>query len=201
MYKLSVLIPSLHERHKELHELVKSINQQRSTQNDVEILSIVDDRSMTTGKKRNYLLHMSSGQYVCFIDDDDDISHDYISQIVRNANSNTDCFSLNGEIIFSDGYSRKFYHSLKYDKWVDDHTNKVYYRSPNHLNAIRRDIAIQSVFPDIVIGEDRIYSANIRPKLKTQIDLIGTNYFYKCKKTFEETHGFSRNLTNEHIVR
>jgi glycosyltransferase involved in cell wall biosynthesis len=187
MHKLSILIPSLDERRKSLDVLKAELTNQIGKKN-VEVLSLSDSRQMTIGQKRNMLLMQSTGEYVTFIDDDDWVTADYIEKVVNAVSKNPDCSSLTGEIRFSDGYSRPFIHSLRYDKWIDDHQEKVYYRPPNHLNAVRREVAVRVGFPSWNNGEDRAFSMGIKPMLKKEQWIDGVIYNYKCNKTFEETH-------------
>lgn len=187
MHKLSILIPSLEERRKTLEQLKTELANQIGKRN-VEVLSLSDNRQMSIGQKRNMLLTQSTGEYVAFVDDDDMVSPDYIEKVLNALTKNPDCSSLTGEIVFSDGYSRPFIHSLRYTQWIDDHEGKVYYRPPNHLNAVRRSIAVQVGFPPWNSGEDRSFSMGIRHFLKTEEWIDGVIYNYKCSKTFEETH-------------
>lgn len=187
MHKLSILIPSLEERRKTLEQLKTELSNQIGKRN-VEVLSLPDNRQMSIGQKRNMLLTQSTGEYVAFVDDDDMVSPDYIEKVLNALTKNPDCSSLTGQIVFSDGYSRPFIHSLRYDRWIDDHEGKVYYRPPNHLNAVRRAIAVQVGFPPWNSGEDRSFSMGIRHFLKKEEWIDGVIYNYKCSKTFEETH-------------
>lgn len=186
-HKLSILIPSLNERQNSLVKLREELDRQIGKKS-VQVLHISDDRQMSIGQKRNMLLMQSTGEYVSFVDDDDMVSADYIEKTLTSLSKNPDCSSLTGVVVFSDGYSRPFVHSLRYDRWIDDHEGKVYYRPPNHLNAVRRDIAKAVGFPSINSGEDRAFSMGIRPHLKTEGWIDGIIYNYVCRKTFEETH-------------
>jgi len=47
---------------------------------------------------------------------------------------------------------------------------------------------LQVKFPPLNSGEDRAFSHNIRPFLKTEEWIEGVIYNYVCRKTFEETH-------------
>lgn len=191
MIKLSILIPSLKSRKEKLDALIAKIKSQ-DVNGEVEILHLVDEGKLSVGSKRNCLLRMATGEYVAFVDDDDDISDDYIPKVLEAIKSGCDCCSLTGRIIFSDGYSRNFYHSLKYDSWIDDHEKKEYYRPPNHLNAVKRSIAANVVFPAYNSGEDRVYSMSLRQRISTESQIDGVIYIYNCGKTFEETHGITR---------
>jgi len=185
-YRLSILIPTLDNRREALAQLLAALDAQKT--DEVQVVTLSDSGQMSIGQKRNMLLSQSQGEYVAFVDDDDMVPTDYVSRILKALESNPDCTSLTGRITFSDGYSRPFIHSLRYDKWVDDHEGKVYYRPPNHLNAVRRDLAVKVGFPPWNSGEDRYFSHHIRPMLKREEWIEGTLYEYKCRKTFEETH-------------
>ena len=186
-HKLSILIPSLNERQKALGELRAELDRQVGKRS-VQVVHLADDRQMSIGQKRNMLLTQSAGEYVTFVDDDDMVSPDYVEKVLGALSKNPDCSSLTGQIVFSDGYARPFIHSLRYDKWVDDHEGKVYYRPPNHLNAVRRDVAVMVGFPAWNSGEDRAFSMGIRQHLKREEWIDGVIYNYRCSKTFEETH-------------
>ena len=186
-HKLSILIPSLNSRKDKLEELMNVLRPQKK--DNVEFLVLADGGQMSIGQKRNMLLMQSHGEYVSFVDDDDMVPNDYVDRIVTAlAKHNPDCTSLTGRIVFSDGYSRPFVHSLRHDRWIDDHENKVYYRPPNHLNAVRRDLAVKVGFPQVNLGEDRHFSVNIRPLLKKEAWIDGELYEYRCRNTFEQTH-------------
>lgn len=186
-HKFSVLIPSLNDRTVKLQQLMGALQPQK--RENVEFLVLSDSGQMSIGQKRNMLLNQSKGEYVAFVDDDDMVPPDYVERILAAlAKGNPDCTSLTGRIVFSDGYSRPFIHSLRYESWIDDHDNKVYYRPPNHLNAVRREFAVQVGFPPVNMGEDRHFSHNIRPLLKKEAWIDGELYEYRCRKTFEETH-------------
>lgn len=186
---LSVLIPSLNKRNEQLELLLSDLEKQVGDKN-VQIVHLSDDGQMSIGQKRTMLLIMAKGEYVTFVDDDDSVSPDYIDKILKALESKPDCCSMTGRITFSDGYSRPFIHSLKYDKWIDDHENKVYYRPPNHLNVVRKDLALKAGFPMINSGEDRVYSSRLFPLLNREEWIEGVLYEYKCKTTFEEAHRF-----------
>lgn len=179
--KLSILICSLNSRHDLLDRLHRRLKPQ--TNSAVEILVYPDNGEITTGKKRNELLQSAIGDYIAFVDDDDLVSPDYVSKILRALESKPDCCSLQGEIEMtikqqkgSQRVKRLFKHSLQYKSWYTE--NDVYYRCPNHLNAVRRDLASAIGFPDVTVGEDKNYSERLLKVLKTEVPISGTIYYY-----------------------
>ncbi len=185
--RLSILIPTLLARRRTLDALLSVLEPQR--RDGIEVLVSADSGQMSIGQKRNGLLMHARGDFVAFIDDDDMVPSDYVDRVLHALEGDPDCASLIGRIVFSDGYSRPFIHSLRYDRWIDDHRAKVYYRPPNHLNAIRRAYAVQVGFPSISLGEDRYFSMAIVPFLRRESWIDGELYEYRCRRTFEETHG------------
>ena len=193
--KLSILICSIKGRERLLQNLVDKLKEQ--TTNEVEILIEIDSKEITIGAKRNILLKRARGDYICFIDDDDRISKDYIAKILEAIKSNPDCCSLKGHLRrkvnqktlqlqrirrrreeLKEGGIRVniFIHSLKYKTWFEK--DGIYYRCPNHLNTVKRELALQVGFPDIMKGEDLAYSFKLLLLLKVEAVIEGVIYFY-----------------------
>lgn len=152
---------------------------------EVEIL--VDSREdITVGQKRQALLERTRGLYVAFIDDDDWVSHDYIDRVVgalRN-NPGTDCASLKGVMTTAGAVPETFEHSIKHMEWRSE--DGAHYRSPNHLNAVRRDLALKVGFPSLSHAEDFDYSKRLRPLLQREAstgDADLYHYWYWPGKT------------------
>ena len=171
--QLSILICSITERAKLLHRLLVHLKVQMS--DEVEIITEIDNREMTIGEKRNKLLLRACGDYVAFIDDDDLVSDDYISKILAAIKTSPDCCSLQGEITRGKRMN-VFLHSIEYDHWFRN--CEIYYRCPNHLNAIKRSIALQVGFAHKNSEEDRDFSTQIYSLLKTEEKIAGTIYYY-----------------------
>ncbi len=196
--KLSILICSIISRKPKLNILLETLrNQAINNKDDVEILLEVDNKVITIGAKRNRLLKRAVGDYICFVDDDDKVSPDYIAKILKAIKSNPDCCSLKGQLSRKiiqrtsrrrgqcrDAIRRRhvlqvnmFIHSLKYKKWFE--RKGVYYRCPNHLNVVKRMLAYQVGFPEVSQGEDSAYSTKLLTFLKTETAIPGIIYFYE----------------------
>lgn len=179
--KWSILICTLENRALTFERLYKKLQDQINKLNlsdSVEIVFFKDNREHSVGYKRNKLLENSHGEYICFVDDDDDVSDDYIKIIYEKLLKNPDCVSLVGIITVCGTNPRKFIHSIKYDSWFEKNT--TYYRCPNHLNPIRRDIAIQFKFPEKNFQEDLDWSMQIARSglLKYEEEITKPYYFY-----------------------
>jgi glycosyltransferase involved in cell wall biosynthesis len=182
MIALSILICSIPERKEMLHQLLDNLGEQQGD-NKSKIEIIVDnDPTLLVGTKRRYLLEQAKGQFIVFIDDDDKVSDDYIRKIVRciETNPEIDCIAISGLIKF-DGQESKHWHiSKEYGHWYEK--DNVYYRTPNHISPVRRELALQASFEDISIGEDFKYSMALLPLLKKEAKINGLLYFYDYKQ-------------------
>jgi len=181
--KFSIMICSLKARKKYLERLLNILKPQKT--NEVEVLCLIDEGELSIGAKRQKLLNSSKGKYVAFIDDDDLISDDYVKLILEGIDKNPDVIGIH-LIMNTDGkLSGKTYHSLKYDHWFDkngdDPSWRYYYRNPNHLNPIKRELAMKSKYPNISNGEDRVFSMNVLPFLKTEHYIESPIYFYEVR--------------------
>lgn len=180
IFILSILIPTMPER-ADMYSDLMSILIKQIKQNDLPVQIVIDDTPGTIGQKRNSLLSRATGEYVAFFDDDDIPADHYIYSILSAIQSHPDCCSLNG-IITTDGLDpKRFIHSIKYKTWFEQ--EEVYYRPPNHLNVIKRSIARQFKFPEIIFGEDKDWSMRLCNSglLKTEANIDETLYFYKYK--------------------
>jgi glycosyltransferase involved in cell wall biosynthesis len=175
----SILICSLENRKHFLDRLLQIIKPQIT--NEVEVLISLDDGSLSIGKKRNDLLERSKGEYIAFVDDDDLVSEDYVELILKALESKPDVVGIHLHHLTDGVLTGLTYHSLDYDSWWEEKTLgslTKYYRNPNHLNPVKKIYALQVKFPEISFGEDKEYSNNILPLLKTQNKISQEIYYY-----------------------
>src|SRR5258708_3553340 len=154
----------------------------------IEIITAVDNQQITTGEKRNILLKMASGEHICYCDDDDKVSQDYISEILYALRLNSDCLGIRGYMT-TDGGSRKRWwisKQLPYKAGILETGEEGYHRHTNHLSPVRRSIALLIGFPDKSIGEDYDYAVRLKEsgllKTETIIDKEIYHYDFKTNK-------------------
>lgn len=163
---LSILICSTHERRRQLEKLVDYLRWQiRLFPRNVEICVDCDENS-TVGEKRQRLLERACGKYVAFVDDDDMVANDYVERLLKAAGEDPDCASLVGVYTVNGENPRRFEHSLAYETWED--RGDLLVRTPNHLNLVRRDLALEVGFVSQNVGEDHVFSDAIKPFLHVQ---------------------------------
>jgi len=187
MPRLAILICHLNHRVAQLERLMECLSSQCSM-TEVSIHISTDAGQKPVGQKRNELLLGPSEwsiPYCCFIDDDDLVSEDYCPRILKALEVNPDVVGIEG-LLFRRSTSKdaagpeKFIHSIQYGNWFENGPagEKTYYRSPNHLNPVKTELAIATGFKPLTHGEDRDYSQRLRPLLKTEVFLDGPVYHY-----------------------
>ena len=163
--QLSLLIPTLECRGEQLSRLVEGLERQghkAGRSSEVEILTLRDAGELSIGSKRNMLLDRAKGEFVVFVDDDDEVSQHYIELVcgALERQPEVDCLGIRGVITFRGSHPHNFVHSVRYsDIFSRDHT---YYRPPNHLNPIRRAIALRYRFPNVSYSEDFYWALRMR---------------------------------------
>ena len=176
MTVLSILIATIPSRLEQLDILMTEINRQCNPFHEqIEIL-IDPVINYNIGMKRNKLLQKAKGDYIVFIDDDDHIMPNYIWAIMQACSIGNDCIGISGTITTNGKNPRQWHISKQYGKWFQSGT--IYYRTPNHISPVKRELALQAGFPEIAFGEDAEYSRRLLPLLKTETIIKGNLYHY-----------------------
>jgi GT2 family glycosyltransferase len=132
---------------------------------------------MTTGEKRNQLIAMTQTDYFCFVDDDDMISADYVSEMVKAMNQQPDVITFNGWMT-TNGRDRKNF-TIRLGEEYEERGGH-FYRFPNHLCAFRRDLVRGIYFPHVWEQEDYQWARRIREYnlLRTEVHIDKDLYYY-----------------------
>jgi len=177
---LSILICTMEQRASLYKRLEDKLVRQLPSTAEVEYFVLKDRGELSIGEKREKLKHKATGEYIVYIDDDDLISRNYIRNILATINNpykiKPDAIGIKG-IYTTDGKNRRrLFCSNIYRSWKDE-GNKVI-RPVNHLNPVKREIALQAPFPSIYYGEDRFYSEALKDLITTEIMAPGWLYWY-----------------------
>ena len=173
---LSILIPTIKRRKHFLNVLVWEL-QRQSQGKEVEII-IDDNEGKTTGEKRNRLKDRAQGEYIVFVDDDDQISSEYVSELLKGCESGSDVVVFNGYMTTNGKNRVNFVIRLGETYEMRD---GVFYRYPNHLCAVKRSLVKDIHFPNVSKREDFIWSTKIKDSevLKTQYVIEKDLYHYR----------------------
>lgn len=182
---LSILIPTIKKRKLVFNRLMTELVRQIGDL-PIEIIHTDEEPPVTIGTKRNKLLSLAKGKYVCFFDDDDYPTEDYIPTIFEGIIKDVDCVYLRGVMTTNGKNPEIFEHSIKYNLYKTTGNEIKYERFPNHLNTIRASIAKQFKFPESNWGEDTQWATLVFQSglIKTEhySDKILYQYLYNSKK-------------------
>jgi hypothetical protein len=176
---LTIGIPSLPDRmFTHFNPLYEKLKKQIGDSKDIEVLSIMDNKAMSVGRKRTLLFKIAQGKYTCIIDDDDDVTDDFIetlrSAITNDLNVDVICYNQDAEI---NGKSWLIKTSLKnssgfpFDQLqVDQFGNTIpCMRPPWHWCAWNTEFAKNIPFGDTNYQEDTVFVVQAISSAKTEL--------------------------------
>lgn len=206
MIKLSILVPSTHQRYDNFNisiqdQLFGQYNKlSHEQQKEVEILMLVDTKSQMLGEKRNNLTALSKGKYIVFVDSDDRLDPDYIATLLDATQHDTDVITFNASVSLNGETPKICRYSSRYKS--DYNTSTEYHRLPNHICAFKRQLAIQFPFPNTLYGEDSGFSKSIKNAIKSEhyIDRVLYHYDYNQETTETQYHLGSNSNSKIDIV-
>ncbi|WP_205850403.1 glycosyltransferase [Mycolicibacterium sp. CR10] len=135
---------------------------------------LCDNLKRSIGTKRNDLLALAHGDYVTFVDDDDQVADDYVRSLLGALGSDVTTFDV--EVTLNGG--EPFPMKLSKD-YVSENRDGLWLRIPNHLMCTRRELAVQTGFPDLGVGEDADYAKRLHPLLRSETRIARTLYYYQ----------------------
>lgn len=179
--KLSILIPTLPERAEQFTKLYNRLSNMSSGY-EVEILFDATDRydksGMMVGDKRQALLERSQGKYIVFIDDDDDVSDDFVDEIIKAIDSGTEaeviCYKQLADI---DGKEYIIDWSI-HNEIEQLHGNGEIKRKPSVPATWLRTAAMRGKFPSQNVDEDSSWTGQINPQTEYKIDKVLHHYIF-----------------------
>lgn len=177
---LSILIPSIPDRSEMLNRLLDNLyNQKRLVNNQhpslpgVEILTDCSKRYLeggkTVGQKRNDLLQRANGNYLCFLDDDDNVPANYLETLVRAMEHGADVITFNS-LFKCDTYWSLIDMSIENDN-EEATPNGVTYRNAWHICPIKSEIAKKYQFTSKNNAEDWDWMQRVLSEVKKEYKL------------------------------
>lgn len=177
---LSILTPSVPERvQTHLTKLINKINSQILNKS-VEHLIFLDNKKRSIGLKREALVQMATGKYLAFVDDDDDISADYIDSLLKASETNADVITFKQNCFVNNNPVSVINFSLHNSKNEGYEPGKTINRMPFHVCAWKSSIAKNYGFIDKNYSEDWFWAQQLIKAAKTEhhIDKVLHTYVY-----------------------
>lgn len=187
MIYLSICIPYLQEPKSIAHFAnMRSLLAPQLTE-EIEVVSDDRGKHVPTGTKRNDMYTKAKGLYVCSVDCDDWIAPTYCQDLLIAIKNN-----MPDVVTFDGWYTENNKPQSKVD-WVIKLGEKyearhdaasggkyMFFRFPNHLTAMKKELATRVRFPDKWQGEDYEWALKIRDLglLRSEIHIYKQLYHY-----------------------
>ena len=188
----SIMILSIPSRiEKYLLPLYNKLLKQSETYPDVEILCLMDNKKMSIGQKRQSLLDIARGKWVGFMDDDDDVSDDYISSLceVMRSGDDPDVISFDQHCIVNGlEFIVNFSMNNSLERYIPGMT--FVRRPPFHMCFWKNSIAKNAPFEDSSYGEDYAWCLKMYPQVKTEVHINKQLHLYRYSDATSESLQF-----------
>lgn len=196
MIKLSVLVSTIPRRLTTFYpHIMSKFLFQIGNRYDIELLGFFDNKKRTVGQKRNELLRMAQGEYLTFIDDDDDVADDYIQAVMTTLydNPTADCIVYDCITSINNDPQQETYskYSIKYEytQWRDENGKLQWRGKPAHTMVYKSDIAKKHIYKDANYGEDVDWVVRACQDIKNEIRIDKVLYYYHFNSQISETRG------------
>jgi len=173
--KLSILTPTVPSRAKQLEKLTVKIEKQIRA-NNVEHLVFCDNRKRSIGEKRQALVDIAQGEYIAFVDDDDDVSDDYISRLLSAIERKPDVITFRQSIIYNGRKSEIHFGINNPDQMLN--FDGITLRAPWHVCAWKREKVQGCQFLSVNYGEDLTWSVQARKRVKSALHIDAVIHYY-----------------------
>ena len=162
--KLSILTPTILGREKQLKALSEKLAKQIGDL-PVEHLVFCDNRKRSIGEKRQSLVDIANGEYIAFCDDDDNVSDNYVDELLKAIETKADVITFNQKAIYNGLESEVHFGIRNQDGQFNP--GGITLRAPWHICAWNRQNVKGCVFVFSNYGEDLVWSHQARKRIKT----------------------------------
>lgn len=181
-YKLTIGIPTLPERIDKLKRLLDQLSPQIEGYN-VQIIYYGDNRKVGLGQKRRdiyFSAHASNCDYLVFIDDDDEIAPDYVSELFKAIERQPDLINFKMEVRLPEGNK-----ITEFSKDFDNEDLPNGYKRKSHTLMCWKFSVIHPKHyapSEMQFGEDTYYAYGMDGKAQTEINIDKVLYYYNFEK-------------------
>ena len=132
-------------------------------------VKVIDQKNMGVAKTRNKGIQISNGEYIAFIDNDDEIEEDYLERFMK---------EIDDFVVFVGGYKRTTKDKILFEKKMNSSSWTKFENMAPWGKIIKKDFLIKNKiqFFSFPIGEDIIFNLSLYSKTN-KIKVI-KNYGY-----------------------
>lgn len=165
-----IMIPTVVDRGEKFNRLVNSLAPQIKKYNNNIIITILwNNYEHELSELRQAMIEYSIGDYINFIDDDDDVAENYCDKIYPLLDG-VDYIGFRVAFYQHGQKQKQVVHSLTSEGWFDN--GEGYFRRGTLINPTKRELMLKAGFKNSDyrkgIPEDTTYAQNIDPYLKTE---------------------------------
>lgn len=190
--KLSILVCSvINRRNTFLPAMLEQLNKQTENVSDVEVMCFIDNKTRMLGTKRNDMVNMAQGDFVVFVDDDDKLSDNYVSSLLKAielCEPDTDVINFTVNVSLNGQPFKPCFYTV--DHKIDFNMDGSYHRLPNHIMCVKRELCLETPYKPILYGEDSDFSKELAPKIKKEFHIYDTLYEYHYNSKTTETQQY-----------
>lgn len=158
--RLEIHILSLACRAASLARLLANLDAQITRYHLCETVAVrtcVDAGEAPAGAKRNQLLHTAAADYIASVDDDDDVTGDYLCSLLEGTAGGPDVVTFHARRTIDGGWPQRLVYSAWQPTCPDAHSDVVILPA-NHVCCWRREIAqLAHHAEDLPYGSDQCW--------------------------------------------
>jgi glycosyltransferase involved in cell wall biosynthesis len=179
---LSILTPTIPERSSQVTALQEKLALQIGSL-PIEHVILSDNRTRSIGAKRQALADIARGEYLAFVDDDDDISDEYVSSLLEAIKTGADVITFLQRAIYNGLESEVHFGINNHDGPFN--AGAITLRAPWHVCAWKRSKVEGCLFSESNYGEDLTWCLQARRRIKTacHVDRVLHTYRHDAKTT------------------
>ena len=185
----TILILTIGERTDSFQRLLNNLLPQvEKVQGAVTVEALWNNGERSLARLRQDMMEYATATYTCFVDDDDQVADDYVAKILPLLDGEVDMIGFAAKA-WLDGqpYPPVVVSTKHADAWVD--TDQTIFRDISVISPIRRELIMQHAdFCKGVGYEDRVWAAQLRGHIRTEVYLGEVMYFYSASTSDGFTH-------------
>ncbi len=204
--RLEIHIASLGCRAESLNRLTANLQRQIARYHLLETVAVrtcVDAGEASAGAKRNALLHTAVADYIASVDDDDEVTGDYLCSLLEAAAGNPDVVTFQARRTIDGGWPQRLVYSAWQPTCPDEHSDVVILPA-NHVCCWRREIAqLAHHAEDLPYGSDQCWwkALMLARAVKSEKHIGRVLYHYKFRRDNDGVgHGRETTLEAQRLM-